>query len=109
WVQAGSWLVEKYQLRTPDQRRSERDALSLATGEAADGGPQSIVEAQSLDECVDIRGLRVQSGEMPEQLAWPRRLVEPCAVSQHHADPGAQGGRARNIAKNADGSRIGVA
>ena len=88
-VHAGGRLVDEHQLGSPDERDRQTEALLLAPGQPAVGGPAAVGQAEAVDEHGRVERVRVERGHVLQHLHGAYAAPGAAAL-QHDADPGEQ-------------------
>ena len=87
WIHPCRGLVQEDQVRAADDRESEGEALTLATGEASHEGAGEGVDAQVLRHLLDVQGRGMEARAVAQQLHRPGARGES-SVLDHDPHPG---------------------
>jgi hypothetical protein len=85
-IQACGRLVEEDDLGPAHDCGCERETLALAAGDPAHGGPRHGPQSEPLDQDVDVERVRMESGQVAQELDDPGARVEAATLLEHDAD-----------------------
>src|SRR6185436_9394224 len=75
-IESGGRLVEKQQLRIPDERAGDGEPLLLSAGQSADAGQSLLAELDLIDDLANVACLTVEALEKRERLVDGELLGE---------------------------------